>query len=73
MCDELTAKDAEIYLRRKGLTRREFNKRGAGVALAMFLPPVAHALDVTLRLCGKCKASAPAGNKYCYRCGKGLG
>gem|GEM_PF-6813062 len=30
-------------------------------------------LDVTLRLCGKCKASAPAGNKYCYRCGKGLG
>ena len=46
MCDELTAKDAEEYLRRNALTRREFNKRGAGVALAMMLPPVANALDV---------------------------
>jgi carboxymethylenebutenolidase len=46
MCDELTAKDTEDYLRRKGLTRREFGKLGAGVALAMMLPPVANALDV---------------------------
>jgi carboxymethylenebutenolidase len=47
MCDELTNKDAEEYLRRHALTRREFGKRGAGVALAMMLPPVANALDVT--------------------------
>ena len=46
MCDELTAKDAEDFLRRNALTRREFGKRGAGVALAMLLPPVANALDV---------------------------
>ena len=46
MCDELTAKDTEDYVRRKGLTRRDFNKRSAGVALAMLLPPVANALDV---------------------------
>lgn len=46
MCDELTAKDTEDYVRRKGLTRREFNKRSAGVALTMLLPPVANALDV---------------------------
>ena len=46
MCDELTAKDAEEYLRRNAVTRREFSKRGAGAALAMMLPPVANALDV---------------------------
>jgi len=43
MCDELTAKDAEEYLRRNAITRREFSKRGAGAALAMMLPPVANA------------------------------
>lgn len=63
MCDELTAKDAEIYLRRKGLTRREFNKRGAGVALAMFLPPVAHALDVTEQ---DVMVETPDGMADCY-------
>ena len=46
MCDELTAKDAEEYLRRNAITRREFGKRGAGAALAMILPPVANAMDV---------------------------
>lgn len=46
MCDELTVKDNEEYLRKQGLTRRDFGKRGAGVALAMMLPPVANALDV---------------------------
>lgn len=46
MCDEQTAKDVEEYLRRNALTRREFGKRGAGVALALMLPPVANALDV---------------------------
>ena len=37
MCDELTAKDAEEYVRRNALTRRKFNKWGAGAALAMRL------------------------------------
>ena len=46
MCDELTAKDAEEFLRRNAMTRREFSKRGAGATLAMMLPPVANALDV---------------------------
>ncbi len=46
MCDDLTAKDAEKYLRGKEITRRDFNKQGAGVALAMLLPAVANALDV---------------------------
>lgn len=46
MCDELTARDTEEYLKRNALTRREFNKRGAGAALAMLLPPVANAVDV---------------------------
>ena len=46
MCDELTNKDAEVYLRRNPLTRREFNKRGTAAAIAMLLPPVANAVDV---------------------------
>ena len=46
MCDELTNRDAEEYLRRNGLTRREFNKRGSGAALAMLLPAVANAVNV---------------------------
>jgi len=47
MCDDLTNKDVEEYLRRNAMTRREFSRRGAGVALAMMLPPVVNAADVT--------------------------
>ena len=46
MCDELSEKDNADYLREEGLTRREFNMRGAGVALAMMLPTVANAVSV---------------------------
>ncbi len=46
MCDELTVKDDEEYLRKHGLTRRDFNKGAAGVALCMMLPGVANAMDV---------------------------
>lgn len=63
MCDELTAKDTEEYLRKNGLTRRDFNKRGAGVALAMLLPPVANALDVTER---DVMVETPDGEADCY-------
>jgi carboxymethylenebutenolidase len=47
MCDEQTNRDAEEYLRKKGLTRRDFNKTGAAVALTAMFPAVANALDVT--------------------------
>jgi len=46
MCDELTAQDAEDYLRRNGFTRREFSRGGIGAALALLLPPVANAQEV---------------------------
>ena len=63
MCDELTNKDAEEYLRRSALTRREFNKRGAGAALAMMLPPVANALDVVEQ---DVMVETPDGMADCY-------
>jgi len=46
MCDELTVKDNEEFLRKNGLTRRDFGKGAAGVALAMMLPAVANAMEV---------------------------
>jgi len=46
MCDELSERDNADYLRMRGLTRREFSKCGAGMALAAMLPAVANALDV---------------------------
>ena len=46
MCDELTNRDAEEYLRRHGLNRRNFGKLGTAAALAMMLPPVANAVDI---------------------------
>jgi carboxymethylenebutenolidase len=46
MCDEQTIKDTEEYLRKQGLTRREFSKGSAGVVLSMMLPSVANAMDV---------------------------
>ena len=63
MCDELTAKDAEEYLRQKGLTRRQFHKSGIGVALAMMLPRVAHALEVTEQ---DVMVETPDGMADCY-------
>jgi len=46
MCDEQTIKDTEEYVRKEGLTRREFGKGGAGMILSMMLPAVANAMDV---------------------------
>lgn len=63
MCDELTAKDAEAFLQRAKLSRREFGKRGAGVALAMLLPPVANALDVVEQ---DVMVETPDGSADCY-------
>lgn len=63
MCDDQTRKDAEEYLRRQGLTRREFNERGAGLAMAMLLPPVANALDVVEK---DVMVETPDGMADCY-------
>jgi hypothetical protein len=40
MCDELTERDNDDYLGKRGKTRRDFNKHGMGAALAMLLLPV---------------------------------
>lgn len=63
MCDDLTAKDTEEFLRRKGLTRRDFNITGAGMALAMILPSVANALDVVEQ---DVMVETPDGMSDCY-------
>ena len=46
MCDELTVKDTEAFLHEHGLTRRDFSKGAAGLALSMLLPAVANAMEV---------------------------
>ena len=46
MCDELTVKDEEEFLRKHGLTRRDFGKGAVGIAMTMMLPAVANAMDV---------------------------
>ncbi len=47
MCDEHTQEDADDFLRRSNVTRREFGKLSAAAGLAIMLPPVANAQDVT--------------------------
>ena len=63
MCDELTAKDAEEYLRRNAVTRREFSKGGIAAAVAMMLPPVANAQDVVEQ---DVMVPTPDGESDCY-------
>ncbi len=63
MCDDLTNKDVEEYIRRNALTRREFNKVGAGAAVAMLLPAVANALDVVEQ---EVMVETPDGMADCY-------
>ncbi len=47
MCDNHTVEENEKFLGKAArLSRRQFNKLTAGVALAMMLPPVANAQDV---------------------------
>jgi len=63
MCDELTAKDTEDFLRRKGLTRRSFNQGTAAATLTMLLPPVANAVDVVEH---EVTVETPDGMADCY-------
>ncbi len=46
MCDDHTVDENQKFLRKPGMTRRQFSKLSAGAALMMMLPPVANAQDV---------------------------
>ena len=63
MCDDLTNKDIEDYLKRHGLTRRQFSIAGAGAAISLLLPPVANALDVVEQ---DVTIETPDGEADCY-------
>ncbi|MEK9824278.1 MAG: twin-arginine translocation signal domain-containing protein, partial [Gammaproteobacteria bacterium] len=45
MCDDLTERDNQVHLYRT-LSRRDFNKLAAGVAMLATLPSTAGAVDV---------------------------
>lgn len=47
MCDEKTQADADEYLRRNDLSRRQFGALSFAASLAMMLPKAANAVDVT--------------------------
>ena len=63
MCDDLTVKDNEEFFRKQGVSRRNFNKIGAGAALVMALPPVANAVDVVEQ---DVLVETPDGSADCY-------
>lgn len=63
MCDELTVKDNEEFLRKHSLTRRDFGKGAVGVALGMMLPPVANAMNVVEE---EVLVETPDGMADCY-------
>jgi len=63
MCDDLTNRDVEAYLRNHGLNRRDFNKLGTSAALAMMLPAVANAVDVVE---DDVMVPTPDGESDCY-------
>jgi carboxymethylenebutenolidase len=63
MCDELTNKDVEDYLRRNAISRRDFGKRAAGAGLMMMLPPIANAVDVVEQ---DVMVPTPDGEADCY-------
>jgi carboxymethylenebutenolidase len=63
MCDELTAKDNEDFLRKLGVTRRDFGKGGIAAAISMMLPAVANAMDVLEQ---EVQIETPDGMADCY-------
>ena len=63
MCDELTAKDDENYLRNNGLTRRDFSKGSIAATLSMMLPAVANAKSVVEQ---DILVGTPDGEADCY-------
>ena len=63
MCDEHTQEDVNEFLSRSGMTRRQFGKLSAAVGMAMMLPPVANAQDVTET---DVEVATPDGIADCY-------
>ena len=63
MCDEQTIKDTEEFLRKRGLTRREFGVGAAGFAMSVMLPAVANAMDVVEE---EVLVDTPDGTADCY-------
>ena len=63
MCDELTAKDVEEFLRQNKITRRDFSRRGAGAAIGFMLPAVANAQAVVEK---EVMVPTPDGEADCY-------
>ncbi|MGH8495467.1 MAG: dienelactone hydrolase family protein [Gammaproteobacteria bacterium] len=63
MCDELTHRDAEEYLARKGLTRRNFNRQAAGATIAALLVRTADAAEIVEQ---EVLAATPDGEADCY-------
>ena len=63
MCDEHTQKDVDDFLSRVGVTRREFGKLSTAAGLAMMLPSVANAQDVTET---DVEVTTPDGVADCY-------
>lgn len=64
MCDEHTLEDnKKLAGQTGGFTRRQFGKVAAGAALAMMLPPVANAQDVTE---SEVTVKTPDGEADCY-------
>lgn len=63
MCDELTNEDAEEYLRKSRLSRRDFSRLGTTAALAMLLPRAANAMDVVEE---EVMVETPDGMADCY-------
>ena len=63
MCDELTVKDDEIFIRNNGLTRRDFSKGSIAATLSMMLPAVANAKTVVEQ---DILVGTPDGESDCY-------
>ena len=64
MCDEITERENEDYLKRTGeLTRREFGRLSAGAGLAVMLPRVANAAEV---MESEIDITTPDGTADCY-------
>ena len=63
MCDERTVDEVNEYLRRSGLTRRQFGQLSVGTGIAMFLPRAANAQAVTE---ADVNVATPDGMADCY-------
>ncbi len=63
MCDQHTQEDVDEFLSRSGMTRRQFGRLSAAVGMAMMLPPVANAQDVSET---DVEVTTPDGVADCY-------